>query len=44
MPPAPLIGVIVQHHGWSAGFLMLAALTAALPATIAFSRDTDRPA
>jgi MFS family permease len=32
---APLIGVVVQHHGWPAGFLALAALTACLPASIA---------
>jgi MFS family permease len=32
---APLIGVVVERHGWSAGFLVLAALTACLPVTIA---------
>jgi predicted MFS family arabinose efflux permease len=32
---APLIGVVVQDHGWPAGFLVLAALTACLPMTLA---------
>ncbi|MFC4063440.1 MFS transporter [Actinoplanes subglobosus] len=32
---APVVGFVVQHHGWPAGFLVLAALTACLPAAIA---------
>jgi MFS family permease len=32
---APLTGAVVQQHGWPAGFLALAALTATLPLILA---------
>jgi predicted MFS family arabinose efflux permease len=32
---APLTGTVVQQHGWPAGFLTLAALTATLPLIVA---------
>lgn len=34
---APVVGHVVQRHGWAAGFLVLAALTAALPVTLLIS-------
>lgn len=34
---APVIGALVQHAGWQAGFLGLAAMTAALPLVVAAS-------
>jgi MFS family permease len=34
---APTAGYLVQQHGWQAGFLGTAALTAALPATLALT-------
>jgi predicted MFS family arabinose efflux permease len=32
---APVTGTVVQQHGWPAGFLTLAALTATLPLILA---------
>ncbi|WP_127506038.1 MFS transporter [Actinoplanes solisilvae] len=34
---APVVGHVVQRHGWADGFLVLAALTAALPVTLLIS-------
>ncbi len=38
---APLVGVVVERHGWPAGFLTLAALTACLPLASVFMVDDE---
>ncbi|MEV6305186.1 MFS transporter [Actinoplanes sp. NPDC051861] len=36
---APLVGAVVEHHGWAAGFVVLAALTAGLPLALRYARS-----